>query len=149
MRYKGNILEKRTTEVKLPKGDVVLRVSAVPLGWDLQFAEIWPEPPVKYRTVNKVGGQSESTPVHSQETERETSHRENCKLAYRVYLALRNDPNLTFEAEPKDSQSMQQLAKELAESFLESGDVTIILMAAATSANLDDKSYNEALKHFA
>lgn len=131
--------------LRLPNKDpeLIVTVSGLPYGVEETFSEMWPEPAIRFKTVQGKG-EAKQVPIYDDPSrDREIEQRNVAQQAYRLYLALINDPNVEFESTPTDKDSLVALSKELQESGLNVGDVNLILSASIHVSNLDSELFDE------
>lgn len=154
MKINGkSVNAKRIIKLQLPRAEdeeqIQFSVCALPLGSEEVFEEMWPEPSVKYRTIQSNSREKPRREVIDDAGRQlEMQQRSVAATCYRFYMALSQDSNVQFDTNPVDKESLQALVKEINDSGFSAGDINLVTSAAVHASNLDDETWENIKNHF-
>lgn len=128
-------LPQRSPEVKLV-------VAGLPYGVENTFNEMWPEPPLRFKTVQGKGQTRQEPILSDPQRDKEIEQRVVALTAFRFYLALGADDRVTFDTIPTNKETLLALIEEIKDSGFSAGEVMMVLNTSTKLSSLDDETWD-------
>ena len=152
MKFKGKSLQiHEYTTITLPRKiseSITIRVNSIPLGLKRDFEVMCPRPKPPFKMVVTKGKETREENWEDINYIAEIQDYRDLERYYILYVALKGNPDLVIENEPKDVNSLRAFRDEMKSAGFSEGDARLILDASMAASNVSDKDISEARETF-
>jgi hypothetical protein len=121
MRLKGKEISVVSRKLSFPRPDgstIDLQVRSIPIGWDDQYKDFNPRPPVKMQSGVK-NGEPFNKPIYDDPVYLvELAQWKKLEIAYLIWRLIRDTPGLEFATTPTNGKTLEAWWVEFSESGL-------------------------------